>query len=372
MGSVQLNPRLYMLFKFCNLYICPMLRYSLVFCAITLFFTACGKKETSTGGSAAPVRANYAVQAVEGYVVKASQLTETVTAGGTLLPSESTELRPEATGRVVKINLPEGKAVRKNELLLKIFDDDLQTQLRKLQTQLSQAEITEQRLSDLLKVKGVSQQEYDLAALQVQTLKSEMELVQINIRKTELRAPYDGVIGLRQISPGAYVSPANVVATLRALNTLKLDFSVPEKYSSLLHAGQKVEFTLQGGAKTYTATVIATEQSINADTRNLQVRALVKDVNRELLPGAFAEVKLALGSNARALMIPSQAIIPMARDKKVIVSKNGVANFVTVKTGVRQTEMVEVTEGLSAGDTIATTGILFLRPQSPVKFAKVN
>ena len=361
-----------MLFKFCNLYICPMLRYSLIFCAITLFFTACGKKETSTGGSAAPVRANYAVQAVEGYVVKASQLTETVTAGGTLLPSESTELRPEATGRVVKINLPEGKAVRKNELLLKIFDDDLQTQLRKLQTQLSQAEITEQRLSDLLKVKGVSQQEYDLAALQVQTLKSEMELVQINIRKTELRAPYDGVIGLRQISPGAYVSPANVVATLRALNTLKLDFSVPEKYSSLLHAGQKVEFTLQGGAKTYTATVIATEQSINADTRNLQVRALVKDVNRELLPGAFAEVKLALGSNARALMIPSQAIIPMARDKKVIVSKNGVANFVTVKTGVRQTEMVEVTEGLSAGDTIATTGILFLRPQSPVKFAKVN
>ncbi len=347
-----------------------MLRCFTFFCTISLFFAACGKKDNAPGGT--PARANYAIQAVEGFVVKTSSLTEIVTAGGTLLPSESTELRPEATGRVVKLNLPEGKAVRKNELLLKIFDADLQSQLRKLQTQLSQAEITEQRLGDLLKVKGVSQQEFDLAALQVQTLKSEMELVQINIRKTELRAPFDGVIGLRQISPGAYISPANVVATIRALTTLKLDFSVPEKYSSLLHAGQTVEFTLQGGAKTYKATVIATEQSINTDTRNLQVRALVKEYNRELLPGAFAEVKLALGSNARALMIPSQAIIPQARDKKVIVSKNGKALFVTVRTGVRQSEMVEITDGLTAGDTIATTGILFLRPESPISFSKVQ
>lgn len=347
-----------------------MLRCFTFFCTISLFFAACGKKDNAPGGT--PARANYAIQAVEGFVVKTSSLTEIVTAGGTLLPSESTELRPEATGRVVKLNLPEGKAVRKNELLLKIFDADLQSQLRKLQTQLSQAEITEQRLGDLLKVKGVSQQEFDLAALQVQTLKSEMELVQINIRKTELRAPFDGVIGLRQISPGAYISPANVVATIRALTTLKLDFSVPEKYGSLLHAGQTVEFTLQGGAKTYKATVIATEQSINTDTRNLQVRALVKEYNRELLPGAFAEVKLALGSNARALMIPSQAIIPQARDKKVIVSKGGKATFVTVKTGIRQAERVEITEGIQAGDTVAVTGMLFLRPAMPMKFSKVN
>jgi membrane fusion protein, multidrug efflux system len=339
---------------------------------LLLLLAACQETDKKASGSSQnPPKASMSVSSVEGHTVKPSILTENVTTSGTLLPTEETELHPEASGRVVRINLPEGRSVRKGELLLKIFDEDLKSQLRKLETQIKQAEITEQRLSDLLKVKGVSQQEYDLAVLQTQTLRSEMELAKININKTELRAPYDGVIGLRNISPGAYVTPATAVTTLRSAATLKLDFSIPEKYSQLLRTGQTVSFQVEGNSSPYTAVVQATEQRIEADSRNLQVRALVRN-SKGLLPGAFAEVSLALGNKQQALLVPNQAIIPQARDKKIIVSKDGKAQFVTVKTGIRQADMIEITEGLQIGDTICTTGILFLRPGSPITFSKVN
>lgn len=347
-------------------------KHILLFFSLGLLAPACNKNGNKSGAAPTPTRASYNVVSVEGFVVKPANLTASVTASGTLLPLEETELHPEASGRVVHLNLPEGKTVRKGDLLVKIFDQDLQTQLRKLEPQLKQAEITEQRLGDLLKVKGVSQQEYDLAALQIQTLKSEMELVRINIDKTELRAPYNGVIGLRKISPGAYVTPATAVATIRSSGALKLDFSIPEKYSGLIRVGQTVSFSTEGSSKTFSAVVQATEQSITADTRNLQVRALVRGVTSDLLPGAFAEVSLSLGNKSQALLVPSQAIIPQARDKKVFVARGGKVESVTVKTGVRQSGMVEITEGLSSGDTIATTGILFLRPDMPMKFSKVE
>jgi membrane fusion protein (multidrug efflux system) len=345
------------------------MKYALLLLPILAFFACKSDKKQENAPPSRPTGFN--VTSVEGFVVKAAPLSEVVTASGTLIPSEETELHPEATGRVVDINLPEGRSVRKGELLVKIFDEDLRTQLQKLETQLKQAEITEQRFGDLLKVKGVSQQEYDLAALQVQTLKSEMDLVRINIGKTELRAPYDGVIGLRKISPGAYVTPTTAIATIRASSALKLDFSIPEKYSSLLRTGQNVTFTVGGSPTTFTATVQATEQSISADTRNLQVRALVRD-GKGLLPGAFAEVNLSLGDKMKALLIPNQAIIPQARNKQVIVSKNGKATFSIVKTGIRQAGMIEITDGLQAGDTIAVTGMLFLRPEAPLTFSKID
>ncbi len=338
--------------------------------AVLLF--ACGKNEPKQlGPGAAGTKGALTISAVEGYIAKPSVLSEQVTASGTLLPAEETELHPEASGRVVRLNLPEGRGVRKGELLLKIFDEDLRTQIQKLETQLKQAEITEQRLAELLKVKGVSQQEYDLAVLSVQTIKSDMELLRINIAKTELRAPYDGVIGLRRLSEGAYVTPATVVTTIRTAGNLKLDFSIPEKYSSQIKVGQNLNFTVDGSAAPNVATVLATEQNIDADSRNLLVRAGVRN-SKGLLPGAFATVSLTLGNKATALLIPNEAVIPQARDKKVIVSKGGKAQFVSVKTGVRQAGMIEITEGIQAGDTICTTGMLFLRPDAALNFSTVR
>lgn len=309
--------------------------------------------------------------AVEGFVAQPTVLDLTISVSGTLKSFEETVLMPEVSGRVVEIHLQEGKPVRKGRLLVKIFDGDLQAQLKKLQAQLQLTEQTRKRQSDLLKINGISQIDYDQTVLQVNSINADIEIMKAQIRKTEILAPYDGIIGLRNISMGAQVSPSTSVATIRAVQQLKIDFSIPEKYSEEISKGKKLKFTVQGDDTKYDASVMATEEGIDAVSRNLKVRALVLSKNSSLVPGKFANIELDLGENKNALMIPTQSIIPQERDKKVIVSKNGKAKFVVVKTGVRKESTIEVLSGIEAGDTVLTTGILFIKAGDKIKFSKV-
>jgi len=166
--------------------------------------------------------------------------------------------------------------------------------------------------------------------------------------------------------------PSTALTTIRSTLAPKLDFSIPEKYSKGIRTGDNVAFTVQGDSTRYNAKVIASEEEMDVATRNLRVRALVASSGRHLMPGAFANIMLSMGKNTAALMIPSQAIIPQERDKQVIRVSNGKAEFVTVITGVRQASLVEVISGLTAGDTIATTGILFIRPGMKVTFSNIS
>lgn len=308
---------------------------------------------------------------VEGFVVNPSVIDETIYLSGTLRPLEETVLMPEVAGRVVGINLQEGKFVPRGTLLVKLYDDDLQAQLHKSQAQLEIAEQTERRQSELMKVNGISQSDYDQSVLQVHSIKADIEVLKVQIHKTEVYAPYDGVIGLRNISLGAEVTSSTSLATIRALKQLKLDFSVPEKYSSQVRPGTKVQFTIQGNDDKHSATVIATEEGIDPATRNLKVRSLVEMGTSAIIPGAFANVELKLNENNDALMVPTQAVIPHERDKQIIVSKSGKANFVAIKTGIRQASLIEVTDGINSGDTVVTTGILFIKQGEVLKFSKV-
>lgn len=312
-----------------------------------------------------------AVSNIEGFVVRPSTIDQTISISGTLKPLEETILMPEVSGRVVKINLDEGKFVNHGTLLVKLFDEDLQAQLHKSQAQLEIAEQTRQRQSELVKVNGISQTDYDQSLLQVNSIKADIEVLKVLIRKTEVVAPYDGVIGLRSISLGAEVTPATSLATIRSEKQLKLDFSVPEKYSSQIRSGTKVQFTIQSDTRKFDAVVMATEQGIDATTRNLKVRALVNVDTPSLLPGTFATVEVKLDENKDALMVPTQAIIPRERDKQMILAKSGKARFITITTSVRLDSMVEVIKGLHPGDTVVTTGILFIRPGSDLKFSRV-
>ena len=323
-----------------------------------------GKKDESVK------KANTAFVA-EGYIVKPSILDQSISVSGTLKPFEETVLMPDVSGRVISINLPEGKMVQKGTLLVKLFDDDLKASLKKLQTQLALAEQTQKRQNELLKISGISQLEYDQTELQVKSIKNDIEYMKAQISKTEVIAPFDGVIGLRNVSIGAQVTPSISLATIRMTNRLKLDFSVPEKYSREVSEGKRVLFTVQGDDTKYEGKVMATEESIELNTRNLKVRAVVDGTSPSLKPGAYANVELDLAEEKDALMIPTQAVIPQERDKKVIVVQAGKANFVTVKTGVREAAKIEVVTGLKPGDTIATTGILFIRPKGKVKFSKI-
>lgn len=309
---------------------------------------------------------------VDAIVVSPTSLTNEIFVSGSLLGFEEVELMNEIPGRVVSINLPEGEYVKKNTLLVKLFDDDIQANLKKLQTQLSIQEQLCKRQSELLKVSGISQNDYDQSILQLNAIKADIEVQKVLLRKTEILAPFDGVIGLRNISVGSVIGSSTHLATIRRIEKLKLDFSVPEKYSSEIKKGMKVKFTLYDETDYYEAIVIATEHGINEDTRSLRVRAVVSSPSEHLIPGAFANILLNFGENNNAILIPSEAIIPKEKDKSVIIAKNGKAHYVLVKTGVRKASQVEIIEGINPGDTVITSGILFLKEGNPLIYSNVK
>jgi membrane fusion protein, multidrug efflux system len=309
---------------------------------------------------------------VEGVIVSPSVLDQTIIISGTLKPFEETVLMPEVPGRVVDINLTEGGFTKKGTLLVKLFDGDLQAQLKKSQAQLQLEQQTENRQSELMKVNGISQLDLDQTILQINSIKADIEVLKVQINKTEVRAPFDGTIGLRNISIGAQVTTATALATIRDVRHLKLDFSIPGKYSSTIKPGFKVQFSVRGDDKKYDATVMATEQGIESDTRNLNLRAIVQSDVSSLTPGEFADVELRLSENKSALMVPTEAVIPQARTKQLIVAKKGRASFVTIMTGIRNASSVQILSGINPGDTVVTTGILFLKPNAVLNFSKVK
>jgi membrane fusion protein (multidrug efflux system) len=346
----------------------------LILIAITgamLIQTSCKEKKQSTqttgmGGS------NGGPLPVEAMVVKPTSVSQTVEVTGNILPFESTEIRSEISGRITALNIQEGAFVSKGALLVKLFDGDLQAQLKKLQVQLQIAEKTEERQRELLKISGISQQDYDLSLLSVNNLKADLDLIRVSITKTEIRAPYSGRMGLRNISMGAYITPSNLLTTISQVEEVKVEFSVPEKYSAQIRNGMVIRFTLEGVPTPYSARVVATESRIEENTRNLRIRAIVSGKDKNLIPGNFAKVQVILGRDDNALMVPTEAIIPQARNKQLIVYKGGKASFQTVITGVRDSTLIQVVDGIKAGDTVITTGLLFLKPQADVKLTKIK
>lgn len=332
-----------------------------------IFLLSCGATDKKIGppGSNGP-RANQPIN-VQAYVVAPRTVIENIQVGGTLLANEATEIHPETSGRLTYLNVNEGRNVGRGALIGRIYDGDLQAQLKKLQVQLQMARQTQSRFGELLKVQGISQQEYDQAALQVNNIQADMEIIRAELSKTQIRAPFSGKLGLKNISPGAYVTPASVIATIQQVSQLKLDFTVPEKYSSEIKNGQYINFTVDGSDKKYAAKVMAVESSIAEATRSLQVRSIVQNNDGNLIPGSFAKVQLDFAPQENAIMVPAQAIIPQARGKKVIISQGGSPLFVDVTTGFRDSANVLVTSGLNIGDTVVVTGLLTIKPESKLK-----
>lgn len=334
-----------------------------------LFLSSCNsEKQDSTAGR----QREQGPLSVDGFLVKRSSVSEDVEVPGSLLPFEETIIRAEVGGRVVELNIEEGSVVEKGTLLVKLFDRDLQAQLRKLEVQLKINQKTEERNSELLKINAISQQDYDLSTLNVENLRADMESTRIAISKTEIRAPYKGTIGLRNVSLGSYISPSDLVAIIRQVDQLKLDFSVPEKYAKEIGKGYMVRFKIDGGMEEHHARVIATENSVDQATRTLKVKALVSERHRELMPGVFAKINLQLGKDTEALVVPSQAVIPNLRNKQIIILRKDSAQFTIVETGIRDSSFVQILKGVNAGDTVITTGLMAIRPNSKLKVTKMS
>jgi membrane fusion protein (multidrug efflux system) len=325
------------------------------------------KKEKKDSGATVTSRPAAAPLEVQAMIALPQSLSANIEVPGTIIAYESTEIHPEISGRIIHLNVREGSNVSQGTLLAKIYDGDLQAQMRKIDVQLKIAEQTEKREAELLKIQGISQQEYDLSLLQVNNLKADKDIIRESIRKTEIRAPFSGRLGLKGVSQGAFVNPATVITTVSQVNRLKIEFNVPERYGPKLINGLPVSFTVEGSTMTYKANVLATEVMIDEDTRSLAVRATINHPDKSLIPGTFAKVRITLGENTKALLIPNNAILPIGRKKQTFLYKSGKAIATDITTGVRDSTNIEVITGLTQGDTVITSAILFLRPGIDVR-----
>ncbi|AUD05760.1 efflux RND transporter periplasmic adaptor subunit [Spirosoma pollinicola] len=312
---------------------------------------------------------------VNGFVVISQNLREDIVSSGSLLASEQVDIYPEISARIIQLNIKEGQPVAKGALLVKLFDTDLRAQLQKLQAQADNAQRTEDRNKQLLARGGISQQEYDIVTTNLRSSLADIELVKANLQRTEIRAPFSGVIGLRNVSSGAVVSPGTLIARLQQIASLKLDFSIPEKYGPSVRTGSKISFLVDGSDRQSQGVVYAIEPGVDEQTRNLRIRARVNNTTASngqplFRPGTFARVTLTIQNN-ESLVVPTQAIIPQTRTNQVILVKNGKAVFKDVTTGLRTAGSIQILTGLQKGDTVATTGLLFLKQDAPVKIGKV-
>ncbi|WP_109696506.1 efflux RND transporter periplasmic adaptor subunit [Chitinophaga deserti] len=331
------------------------------------------KSEPKAGGPAAGGARPAArpIQA-DAYVVKPVKLDEIIEASGTLQSNEEVELKPEITGRITQIHFKEGAKVAKGTLLIKIYDGDILATLRKLELQRELARTTLARQESLLKINGISRQDVDVTTNQVAAYGADIEYNRAQLQKTEIRAPFSGTIGLRNVSEGAIVGPTTIMTTLQQLDPLKIDFAAPEKYRNAIRKGEPVYFSVTGDTTRYRGSIYAIDPKIDLATRSVKIRAVVPNPSGTLFPGSFARTSIQLKDNPNAIMIPSQAVIPGTRFKQVIVADSGKAKFVIVETGIRNESNVQITSGLEIGDTVITTGILQLKPGMPFKYNKVQ
>ena len=304
---------------------------------------------------------------VDVLVASNGEFTSTVELNGSVLSDEWVELRPEVSGRLIFLDIPDGGVVTKGTVLARINDADLQAQLEQQNVQLQLVQKNEQRLSKLLAVNGVNQADYDAVLSSLNAIQANIKVLNAQIDKTIIKAPFSGTLGLRQVSVGAYVTPQTLIGTLQQMERMKIDFSVPESYVDLVKVGDKVLVEATDKATKEEALISAIEPQINVDSRTLKVRARLTE--GVLQPGAF--VKVSLQKKEVGIMVPSNAIIPDANSNQVVLVKNGKAKFVNVETGLRNVNDIQLKSGISEGDSVVVSGVLFARPNANLKVRNV-
>lgn len=303
--------------------------------------------------------------------VQPTRFTETVTSTGTLIADESVELQAEINGKVVAIHFKEGSRVRRGDLLVKLNDADLRATYERAKYRKELAVLRERRISQLLKQGVARQEEYDTALNELNVQDAEIELTQAQIAKTEIRAPFDGVVGLRFVSEGAFVNATTQIATLQRIDELKLDFAIAEKYAGRVTTGSAISFTIAGRDGKYRGDIYASEPRIDTETRTFLIRARCPNPQRQLLPGAFANVEIILHELQDAVLVPSVAVIAGLDEKTVFVVRDGKASRRSIEIGTRTATTVQVISGLSAGDLVITSGLQQMREGLPVTFDAV-
>lgn len=309
---------------------------------------------------------------VNAVVVKPREFSNMITLSGSIEPNEQVQIRCEVSGIVRELSFSEGGMVQKGQVLLRIDDSELQAQLIQAQSAEKLAEDNENRARLLLEKEAISQQEYDVAHADYESAKAQTTLIKAQIAKTTVRAPFSGRIGLRSISEGEYLTPTTVVANLLSINPVKILFSVPEKYSNQVQVGQNIYFGVSGSNDRYHANIYAIEPGVDAATRTIRIRALAENPGERIFPGSFARIELPLDHVLDAVLVPTEAVIPVQNGKQVFVLRDGKAKATPVEAENRTRTDVMITSGVEIGDTVLISGIMSLKDEMPVRAQLVN
>jgi membrane fusion protein (multidrug efflux system) len=309
---------------------------------------------------------------VTGTIAKPSYLTNGIRSAGSLLANEEVDIVSKVSGKVTAVYFREGSKVRKGDLLVKIYDEDLQAQLRRSEIQEKMLAEKLERQRVLLSKDAVSREAFDQLQTDYNVILADINLLKVRIAETEVRAPFDGTVGFRYVSEGTYVTPSVKIAHLIDASTLKLDFAISEKYISQNLMGKRISFSTYGYPDEFFATVYAIDYRIDETTRTIGIRARFDNRAGKLVPGMFASLTLITDEKLNALQVPTEAIVPDMNEKKLWITRNGRADLIPVVTGARTASSIEILSGLSAGDTVLTTGLMQLRQNMPVRVNITN
>ncbi len=300
-------------------------------------------------------------------IARPSYLTNGIRSAGTLLANEEVDIVSKVSGKVTGVFFKEGSQVSKGDLLVKIYDEDLQAQLQRseIQEKMLSEKLERQRI--LLAKDAVSREAFDQLQTDYNVSLADINLLKVRIAETEVRAPFNGVIGFRYVSEGTYVQPSVKIAHLIDYAQMKLEFAIPEKYVSQSLLGKKIAFNTQGYTDEFYAYVYAIDYRVDEATRTIGLRARYDNRDKRLVPGMFADLTLITDEKNNAIQVPSQAIVPEMNEKRIWLFRNGKAELVPVVAGSRTETMVEILSGVNVGDTVITSGLMQLRPNMAVR-----
>lgn len=311
-------------------------------------------------GSGGPV-------AVETTKVAAVEMPQIITAVGSLRSDESVTLRPEVAGRIVAIKFEEGQRVTKGQTLIQLDAAVNQAELQQARTNLDLAKSKYERAVDLASRNFISGQARDESKSAYELAQASLALVEARVAKTEIKAPFSGIIGLRVVSIGDYVKEGADLVNLEAIDPIKIDFRVPENFLRDVKVGQTMKVALDAiPGKTYDGKIIAVNPLLDAAGRSVVVRAQVRNQDTTLRPGMFARINLLTQSKRDAMVVPEEALVPQGTDNFLFRIVDGKANRVKVETGQRRDAKVEIVSGIENGDVIVTAGQARLREGTPV------
>jgi membrane fusion protein, multidrug efflux system len=337
-----------------------------IVCIILIVLSSC-----SAGNDKGDTNANIKPLKVEGYKVVEEPFSNEVTTTANLMASEQVEIKAPIAGQVLAIYFKEGSSVREGQAIVRLDDRSWKAALIGIKAQLANAQKDYLRKKELLSIDGISQEEVDKVFTNVESLKSEMNQLEVNIGLANVTAPFSGKLGMRDFSIGAFLNQGDAITTLAATNELKVDFSLAQNLETSIKVGDMVQIKV--GNDTLKAKVYAISPTINTNTRTLNVRAMLSQPSKnKILPGTYAQVIISSQKLSNALLVPTQSIVPSISEQTLYVSQNGKAKRITVTLGNRTADKVHVISGINEGDTVLTTGLLQMKDGMDLIFLNVK